>query len=87
MTSLVVEELAWLARHPIVASRWWFRRLVIQRLNGETAAARRYEEGLQAARQLNRERDPYEEFTSTCPYDGTELAAPWAKCPICGRND
>ena len=31
--------------------------------------------------------DPYETAEFSCPYDGTELVAPWQKCPRCGRND
>lgn len=31
--------------------------------------------------------DPYETAEFACPYDGTELVAPWQPCPKCGRND
>lgn len=73
------EELAWLRQNPIEATHWWFRRLVIQRLNGERKAAREYERRMRW--------DPWEKAEFHCPYDGTPLTAPWEKCSICGRND
>jgi hypothetical protein len=49
----VREELRWLFTDR-TAVRWWFHRLVIQRLNGERAGAKRYERMIKESRERNR---------------------------------
>jgi hypothetical protein len=43
------EELKWLLTDR-TAVRWWFNRLIVQRLNGERKAARKYGKRMQFAR-------------------------------------
>lgn len=45
------EEISWLLHHPVDATRWWFHHIVVARLNGEHAAAKRYDEMIKMSRE------------------------------------
>lgn len=90
-------ELGWLLRHPIDAIRWWFYRLVIARLNGDRAAAKRYEEDMrmtperiERARRILREKDFPRQVIKLYRrpdslndlYEAAEFACPYDQMPL-----
>ena len=66
----------WCARKGVLTGRWTY---------AETERIRRA--AADRAHLLDSYEDWYEQAEFACPYDGTELVAPWQKCPKCGRND